>query len=76
MAKASTSTPAAGMGPIGRLFQFFRDARDELKKVHRPTREETIQVTWVVLLMLISFSVFLGLADLVFGSLMQWLLSK
>ena len=74
MAKAAAGQSEPG--PIGKLTRFFRESRDELKKVNRPTREETIQVTWVVLMMLVSFSVFLGLADLVFGSLMQTLLSK
>ena len=74
MAKGTSAAAPAGV--FGKSIGFFRDAREELRKVHRPTREETIQVTLVVLAMLVGFSLFLGLADLVFGGLMQWLLSK
>lgn len=50
---------------------FFRESMDELKKVHPPTRQETIQGTIGVLLMVLLFGVFLGLTDLIVGKVMQ-----
>ena len=61
------------MAKIG--INFFRECWDELKKVHPPTRQETVQATLVVLLMIVLFSVFLGATDLIVGELMQKILT-
>jgi preprotein translocase SecE subunit len=49
---------------------FFTASWEELKKVHPPTRQETIQVSVLVLALVIFFGVFLGLTDLVVGRIM------
>lgn len=54
---------------------FFSESVEELKKVHPPTKQETIQGTIGVLVMVFLFGLFLGLADLIVGRLMQWVLS-
>lgn len=59
---------AAGRG-------FFNESVEELKKVHPPTKQETIQGTIGVLVMVFLFGLFLGLADLIVGRLMQWVLA-
>ena len=46
---------------------FFQEAWEELKKVHAPTRQETIRATVGVLLMVLVFAFFLGLTDWVVG---------
>ena len=56
---------------IGSRMSYFRDSVDELKKVTFPTRQETIQASLVVLLMMILVAGYLGLLDLVFYKLMQ-----
>ncbi len=43
--------------------QFFKDAREELKKVTWPDREEVTSFTVVVVVALIVFSIFLWLVD-------------
>ncbi|MCB0360034.1 MAG: preprotein translocase subunit SecE, partial [Bdellovibrionales bacterium] len=45
------------------------------KKVHSPTRQETIQATIVCLVMLVLFAVFLGFADLIVGKILQQVLT-
>jgi preprotein translocase subunit SecE len=59
---------------FGRSTQFFRDAWAELKKVYHPTRQETIQATAGVLVLVAFFALFLGAIDLGIGQLMQRIL--
>ena len=54
---------------------FFGESVDELKKVHTPSKQEVIQGTIGVVVMVLVFGLFLGLADLSVGKLMQWLLA-
>ena len=61
--------------PIGRAVTFSQDSWAELKKVHAPSRQETIQSSLVVIAMVVMFSLFLGLADFVCGWLMQNILT-
>ena len=61
--------------PIAQGVEFFHDSWQELQKVHRPSKQDTIQSTIAVLLMVGIVSAFLGLADLGAGALMRYLLS-
>ena len=58
---------------ISRGINYVKDSREELRKVHPPTAQETVRGTIGVLIMVIFFATFLGLADYVVGSLMQWI---
>lgn len=69
---AKSTQVNAGKVSVG---DFFSEAVKELKKVHRPTRQETVQASLVVIVMLFLFAAFLGLADMAIGRLMQWALS-
>ena len=60
--------------PISQAIEFFRDSTRELKKVHYPTKDETIQMTLRVFLMIIIFAVFLGFTDFAAGSIMRALI--
>ncbi|HQH26639.1 MAG TPA: preprotein translocase subunit SecE [Oligoflexia bacterium] len=57
--------------PVARGISFFRESVDELKKVHAPTREETLRATIGVLVMVVIFAVFLGFTDWIVGLAMQ-----
>lgn len=46
-----------------RLFRYFKESKDELKKVIWPTRKETIKHTLIVIGVSIAVAIFLGLAD-------------
>lgn len=50
--------------------QFIRESKEELKKVHCPTRQETIQATVVTLFIMVFVSLVLFVLDLVLGRLM------
>jgi len=56
---------------IGQGVAFAQDSWAELKKVTFPTRQETIQATIVVLVMMVLVATYLGLLDLVFNKLMR-----
>jgi preprotein translocase subunit SecE len=52
------------------IIRTFREVRSEMKKVVWPTREETIRLTVVVIVLSTVISVVLFTADAVFASLL------
>jgi len=48
---------------IKQLISFFKESREELKKVTWPDREEVTSFTVVVVISLVVFSIFLWLVD-------------
>ncbi len=54
---------------IDPIVQYLRDTRAELQKVTWPTREEAINLTWIVLLTTFFMAAVLGLADYLFARL-------
>jgi preprotein translocase subunit SecE len=48
---------------LRRSAEFFKDAWQELKKVHWPSRKETYVTTLVVLVVVLLISVFLAIVD-------------
>ncbi len=59
---------------VRRLTDFVREAWQELKRVHWPTRRETYAATGVVVLVVIFFAIYLGLVDILLSYARQWLL--
>ncbi|MEK7659401.1 MAG: preprotein translocase subunit SecE [Patescibacteria group bacterium] len=54
--------------------EFLKDVRVELRKVSWPSRQETIKLTGVVILISVILAAFLGLLDFVFITLLNKLL--
>jgi preprotein translocase subunit SecE len=55
--------------------QFMREVQAEARKVHWPTRQETVTTAiFVAIMMLILALFFLGI-DTAFGAIVRWLLS-
>jgi preprotein translocase subunit SecE len=54
--------------------QFLREVKIELKKVTWPTRKQTMGSTVVVVVLVMIFSLFLGLVDLSLSSLIRYVL--
>jgi preprotein translocase SecE subunit len=63
-AQAKTST-------LDRIRNYFREVRTELRKVVWPTREDTLNLTGVVLLVTLAMTLFLGGLD----SILNWALA-
>ena len=59
---------------IDKVKQFIADARQELRKVTWPTKQQTMTSTWVVLAVTVVISVFLGLVDLAFSKIIGFIL--
>ncbi len=67
VAIAISSTTNLGQGLIG----FGREARMEVRKVVWPTRQETLQTTFMVIVAVIIIGIFLWLIDMVFAQAIQ-----
>ena len=61
--------------PVVALFRFFGDSWVELKKVHFPTRQETIQSSIGVMLLVLFFAIILGVTDAIVGRVVQVVLN-
>ena len=61
----------------GKTFrQFVQTARIELRKIVWPNRQETLQVTLLVFVMLVVLGLFFWGLDLLLGSLTRWLTGR
>ena len=56
-----------------RLWQFSGDARNEVRKVVWPTRQETMQTTLVVIVMVFILGIILWLFDMVLMNILRFL---
>lgn len=54
--------------------RFFRESTGELRKVNWPTRQEAINLTTIVLIVIAVMSAFLGLLDILFAAIFRLLL--
>ena len=72
MAKKEATKPS---NPISRGLAFLKESWEELKKVHTPGQQETIQATMVVLAIVCFFAFFLGVADWIVGGMMRSILT-
>jgi preprotein translocase subunit SecE len=55
------------------LARYLRESRIELRKVTWPSREQTVNLTIVVLVVCIALALFLGGLDYVFASFVKWI---
>ena len=66
---------AAFTGKGGQAREFFSEALFELRKVVWPTKNETMRITGVVLLVVAVISLLLAGFDFIISVLIKWLLS-
>ena len=67
------------VGPLGRLAQFLRDVRAEMKRVSWPTAKEVKNTTIITLIAVIFFAVYLFAADQALARMIAgitWLANK
>lgn len=62
-----------GPAVLERIRRYFREVRAELSRVDWPSRQELIAMTVVVIVVLLAMALYLGLWDLLFTLLVQWL---
>ncbi len=63
------------MEKINKSIQFVSEARQELRKVVWPSRQQAISSTWVVIVMVFIISIYLGLVDFALSKLVKYILS-
>lgn len=54
--------------------RYFKEVRSEMSKVVWPTREQTNNLTVIVVAVMVAMGLFLGLLDLLFGEMIEMLL--
>ncbi len=52
---------------INSIVTYLRETRAELRKVNWPSREETVRLTQIVLIVTVSMAIFLWLMDVLFS---------
>ena len=68
LAAAGLSTSVAMQTEKGRhVWGYFQDAQIEVRKVVWPTRQETVQTTFIVIIMVILVAIILWLLDMFLG---------
>lgn len=65
-------TPGPGTGSRGGFVLFLRQVVAELRKVVRPTRDELVAYTSVVLVFVLAVMLYVGILDFGFGRLVLW----
>ena len=59
---------------IDKTIQFFREVRNELKKVSWPSRKDTMGSTSIVIILVIIIALYLGIVDFGLGRIIRLLL--
>lgn len=72
----ANSSKTAKKGLIARIGKFLREVRNELKKVHWPTRKELLAYTAVVLVTVLIVSVYIGIVDGIFARIISMLILR
>jgi len=65
---------AAQTGKGRSTLEFAKDTQVEVRKVVWPTRQETVQTTGVVIVVVIVTALFLWVLDLLLGGITRWLM--
>ena len=60
---------------IAELSQYLKDSKGEMKKVTWPSRKATVGLTWVVLVVVLIISLYLGVVDLGLSKLIKLILA-
>ena len=55
--------------------RFYRETIGELRKVTWPTRQEAINLTVIVLIVVFSMAALLGTVDYMFNELIAWIIA-
>ncbi len=73
MARKSDSKKTARSKKTNPIIQYLKETRAELRKVTWPTKDETINLTIVVLVVTIGMAAFLGVLDYIFSKIVALL---
>jgi preprotein translocase subunit SecE len=60
-------------GIVGKIKQFLKEVRAELKKISWPGRKETMASTVVVIVIVLISGVYLGVVDMILSRLIRFI---
>lgn len=66
MAKSKSSAATGSTREENAVVKYFNETRAELRKVTWPTREETRNLTTIIVIVTVAMSIFLGTLDFIF----------
>lgn len=69
-----TSRMTQQVQPENRLTAFYRETMAELRKVVWPTREQAINLTIIVIIVVLAMSLFLGAIDYILTQVLRLIL--
>ncbi len=73
--RAARSRPKVAVPARASVQRTIEDTRSEIRKVHWPSKDETVRLTIVVIALSIVLSIFLGvIVDGIFSYLYRWLI--
>lgn len=64
------------MRPVVAITDYVKSAKEELKKVSWPSRQETLRYTYAVVALSLAVAVFFGLLDFVLNIGLEMLLKR
>jgi preprotein translocase subunit SecE len=59
---------------LAKTKNFFEEVKTELGKVTWPTRKETVATTWIVMIIIVLISLYLGACDVILAKVMKYIL--
>ncbi len=59
---------------LAKTKDFLQEVKEELGKVTWPTRKETVATAWVVIVIVLLISLYLGACDIILAKLMRLIL--
>ncbi|HOA55787.1 MAG: preprotein translocase subunit SecE [Acetivibrionales bacterium] len=74
MSENARTSRLAALG--NKISRFFRDIKNELKKVIWPTREQLVKSTISVLAICFLIGVVIWISDAILGKLVEWTLTR
>ena len=66
MAKSKSNTATGSTRDENAVVKYFNETRAELRKVTWPTREETRNLTTIIVIVTVAMAIFLGTLDFIF----------
>lgn len=75
MSKTTAQPQPTTIKPENALVRYFKETRAEVRKVSWPTREQTTNLTLIVLAVTVAMAIFLGVVDYIFATLIRLIVS-
>jgi preprotein translocase subunit SecE len=76
MAEKKQARMTQEVQPENRFVTFYRETMAELRKVVWPTREQAINLTIIVVVVVVAMSIFLGGIDVILTQILRFLLDR